>query len=78
MKWETKSRERVAYSQMKNSFFSNQNAVVEVMMMMMMMMIVERGGSVVGVMPCTRKAAGSNPTLAATQGPLASPSLAVA
>ena len=35
-------------------------------------------GSVVGSVPCVQKVAGLNPTLAASQGPLASPSLVVA
>ena len=33
------------------------------------------GGSVLGVVHCVRKVAGSNPTLATTKGPWASPSL---
>jgi len=32
---------------------------------------VERGCSMVGSVPCVRKVAGSNPTLAATYGPCA-------
>ena len=39
---------------------------------------VGHGGSVVSSVPCVRMVAGSNPTLAATKGPWASPSLTVA
>ena len=39
---------------------------------------VGRGGSLVSSVPFVRRVAGSNPTLVATYGPWASPSLAVA
>jgi len=40
--------------------------------------IVGSGGSLVDLTPFIRRIAGSNPTVAATYGPWASPSLAVA
>ena len=43
-----------------------------------MMLIVMCGGSVVNSVPCVRKVAGSNQTLAAAYGPWASCSLVVA
>jgi len=41
------------------------------------MMLVGHDGSVVRSVPCVRRVADSNATLAPTQGPRASPSLAV-
>ena len=42
------------------------------------LMVVGCGGAVVSSVPYDRRVAGSNPTLAAAQGPWASPSLAIA